>query len=390
VQSYWSLAAAKVGNEEALLESISAIYRPAALFLTNKENFVATSGDYAGTQVNSSNMLWSLAGSLSMVYKVYFGMDFKADGIALKPLDGIALKPFVPKTFAGTRKLTNFRYRNALLNFEVNGHGNQIKSITLDGKPLEKAFIPATLTGTHTIKIELANNELGGEFAYQKEVRYSPEAPKVNYKSGQLTWQPIEGAIEYQIYKNGLPVAETKNTTYAVTADNYGEYMVLAIDTDSVSSFGNEPVMVAPDKYKLMYELEKSTPKASLPYRDFSGTGFVEISKQKNREVKISITVPEDGIYAIDFRYANGNGPINTSNKAALRTLKKDGEFAGTIVLPQRGDKEWSNWGFTNAVKVPLKKGTYTISLNFEPHNENMNGDVNQAMLDYMRLVKIK
>lgn len=36
VQAYWSLAAAKTGNERALTESISAIYRPAALFLTNK------------------------------------------------------------------------------------------------------------------------------------------------------------------------------------------------------------------------------------------------------------------------------------------------------------------------------------------------------------------
>ena len=36
VQSYWALAAAKVGNEASLTESMAAIYRPAALFLTNK------------------------------------------------------------------------------------------------------------------------------------------------------------------------------------------------------------------------------------------------------------------------------------------------------------------------------------------------------------------
>ncbi len=381
VQSYWSLAAAKAGNETALTESISAIYRPAALFLTNKENFVAATGDYAGTQVNSSNMLWSLAGSLSMVYKVYFGMEFKANELELNP--------FVPKAFAGNHKLTNYRYRNAMLNIELSGYGNEIKSITMDGKPMEQAVIPGSLTGNHTIKIELANNQVGGEQNYTTDYT-TTETPQVSYTSGKLSWPAIKNAVSYQVYKNGQLQENTTSTNYTVANDSYAELMVLAVDQNGVTSFGSEPIVVAPEKYKLVYELEKSLPKATQPYRDFSGSGFVEISKTKNREVKLSITVPEDGVYAVDFRYANGNGPINTSNKAAIRTLKVGGNFAGTIVLPQRGSAEWSNWGFTNAVEVPLKKGKQTISLTFEPHNENMHGEVNQAMLDYMRVIKIK
>jgi glycogen debranching enzyme len=62
VQSFWGLAAAQAGHEAAFLQSLAAVYRAAALFLTNKENFVASNGDFAGTQVNSSNMLWSLSG----------------------------------------------------------------------------------------------------------------------------------------------------------------------------------------------------------------------------------------------------------------------------------------------------------------------------------------
>ncbi|MFD2248013.1 MGH1-like glycoside hydrolase domain-containing protein [Pontibacter ruber] len=381
VQSYWGLAAAKAGNEASLTESISAIYRPAALFLTNKENFVAVNGDYAGTQINSSNMLWSLAGSLSMVYKVFFGMDFQANQLELKP--------FVPKAFAGNRSLTNYKYRNVVLNIEMSGYGNQIKSITMDGKPMERAVIPGNLTGTHTIKIELANNEAGGELNHTVDYT-SPETPQVSYKGGKLTWPAVEGAVTYQVMKNGQLLEKTPNTSFAVSADSYAEYMVLAEDKQGVTSFGSEPVMVVSAKYKLVYELEKAAPKARLPYRDFSGTGFVETSKQKNKQVQVKVTIPEQGVYAIDFRYANGNGPINTSNKAAIRTLKKGNATVGTIVLPQRGNDEWSNWGFTNAVEVPLEKGTHTFSLTLEPHNENMHGEVNQAMLDYMRLVKIK
>jgi hypothetical protein len=40
-------------------------------------------------------------------------------------------------------------------------------------------------------------------------------------------------------------------------------------------------------------------------------------------------------------------------------------------------------------VKLYLKKGTNTISLSYENYNENMNGEINQAMLDYMRVVKL-
>lgn len=85
----------------------------------------------------------------------------------------------------------------------------------------------------------------------------------------------------------------------------------------------------------------------------------------------------------------NGNGPINTENKCAIRTLKADHVFAGTFVFPQRGNGEWSNWGFSNGVKLKLTKGRHTLTLQFENANENMNGQINQAMLDYLSVIKI-
>ena len=39
------------------------------------------------------------------------------------------------------------------------------------------------------------------------------------------------------------------------------------------------------------------------------------------------------------LRYANGNGPVNTENKAAIRTLCVDGDRKGVLVMPQRGGK---------------------------------------------------
>src|SRR5690606_1757485 len=134
-------------NEAAVLHGLGAIYRQAALFLTNKENLVAENGDASGTVINSNRQLWSVAGNLAMVYRLLFGMDFEPDGIVFKP--------FVPKAYVGERQLTNFRYRNAELDIKLKGWGKGIKKITLDGKPLTEARIPGNLSGKHSVEITL-------------------------------------------------------------------------------------------------------------------------------------------------------------------------------------------------------------------------------------------
>lgn len=44
------------------------------------------------------------------------------------------------------------------------------------------------------------------------------------------------------------------------------------------------------------------------------------------------------------------------------------------------------NWGFSNPLLVRLEKGKNSLHLALEPANANMNGAVNQAMLDYLRV----
>ena len=38
---------------------------------------------------------------------------------------------------------------------------------------------------------------------------------------------------------------------------------------------------------------------------------------------------------------------------------------------------------------VQLAAGSHRFELRFEPYDENMNGEVNRAMLDFMRLVRM-
>ncbi|RSK43917.1 alpha-L-rhamnosidase-related protein [Hymenobacter rigui] len=381
VQSFWALAGAEVGNEASVLESMAAVYRPAALFLTNKENFVADNGDFAGTQINSSNMLWSLSGSLGLVYKVLFGMRFEPEGLVLRP--------FVPQALQGRRELTGFRYRNAVLDIELQGFGRDISTITLDGQPLPDATIPTTLTGRHTVRITLKNQAPVAAGTNRVANQFAPETPAVRYAAGRLSWAPVAGASAYQVLRNGQFAARTTETSVAVTPAAYAEYQVVAVDGQGLESFASEPLVVAARPAQLV-QLESGAPKSGKLYRGFSGAGFVEISKTVNTRLAIPVTVAETGLYALDFRYANGNGPLNTDNKCAIRTLRLGRQPLGTVVLPQRGVAEWSNWGFTNPVLVQLPKGTHTLTLSFEPANENMNGEVNQAMLDYLRVTRVE
>lgn len=382
VQAYWTLAAAKVGHEESVMKSIASIYRASALFLTNKENFVADNGDYAGTQINSSDMLWSLSGNIALVYKVFFGMDFQQDSLRFRP--------FVPKAFSGERHLSNFKYRNAVLDIRMVGHGNEVDRFLLDGQSLDDPSIPADLEGAHELVIHLKSNGATVKGQQLADNRFSLAAPTVTSGGNRLQWEPVAGATAYTVYRNGTEVATTKDTIVQMDTTGYAEYQIIATGNQEFPSFASEPVRYQPVGSEQRYEMEDLVLSESPVQHGYSHKGYIRINGQQNRRVSVPVEIKQEGIYAVDFRYANGNGPVNTDNKCAIRTLRINEEYAGTVIFPQRGKDEWSNWGYSNAVKVALPKGNHSVTLNFEtPQNDNMNLEVNEALLDYVRLVKI-
>ena len=74
----------------------------------------------------------------------------------------------------------------------------------------------------------------------------------------------------------------------------------------------------------------------------FMCKGFWEID-HSTKPISFDIKVPRPGVYAIDLTYANGNGPVNTENKCAIRTIFIDGQRAGAVVMPHRGVGNWSD-----------------------------------------------
>ncbi|TAJ14684.1 glycogen debranching protein [Marinilabiliaceae bacterium JC017] len=382
VQAYWNWACAKTENMAALEQGLASINRAAALFLTNKENMVADNGDFRDTEINSNRQLWSVAGNLAMVYRVFMGMTFETDGLYFSPV--------VPKVYAGHLAVDNFKYRDARLSIEVKGFGSEIKAFKVNGNPMKEYMIPAHAKGNQRVEIILANKKPGKGKVNVVDNRFSLPNPLVTIADNKLSWPAVEGAESYNVIMNGEKVASVTDTHYTIEiTKSLAEYQVQAVNNEGVS-FLSEPIAIISSMGEINVPAEKYARKSFLPFKGYNGTGFVELTRKKNTKINLKASVKEAGWYAIDVRYANGSGPGNTDNKCAIRTLLINGAEGGVLVMPQRGKDEWSNWGWSNAVKTDLKKGVNKLTIQFLPHNENMNGEVNRAMLDEVRLRRIK
>ncbi len=384
VESFWAWASAKAGNTKSVEHALASIYRAAALFSTNKENMVASTGDYLGTEINSDRQLWSIAGNLALIYRVIFGISLGQNSISFHP--------FIPKEFGNERTLNNFKLRNAVFNITINGFGDKVKNIKLDGVIIKGNKVAAALKGNHQIVIEMNNDmRTDSQINFVKD-NFSPETPAVEIEGSKLLWQQVEGALYYSVFKNGKILATIKSTQFEVPTENqYAEYQVIAVDKNGNQSFLSKPVYVILGKNKITVQAESKINGGEEKVDGYTGKGYVLLDKNKfpRQEIKFDIDVPMNGEYSIDFRYANGNGPINTDNKCAVRTLKINGKIAGAIVFPQRGVNNWTNWGYSNSILSYLKKGRQTLILVFTPSDNNMNLETNSALLDFIRLTKI-
>jgi hypothetical protein len=379
VNAFWTWAAADAGNGAAVEHGLASIYRPAALFLTNKENMVAPTGHFDGTVLNSDRQLWSVAGNLATQYRVLFGMRFRPDRLEFAPM--------VPPAYGGERTLSNLRYRGALLTVTVRGSGDEVASARLDGRPVGRAEIPATLTGAHTLEIEMNGRWAAGSVTTVAN-RWAPETPAAALHGDTLQWTPVPGAARYAVYRNGRMMRSTRETTAVLEpAAGVAEYQVLAIDSAGLASFLSEPVRRVAPGWEMVAR-PRGVP-LEREHAGFTGAGYVRLTRTTNTLVEVPVHVACGGTYDVDARYANGNGPVNTDAKAAIRTLLVDGRPMGVLVMPQRGVNAWEEWGYGRAVRVTLAPGAHTLLVAYTPLDENMDRRENTALLDHLRLTRI-
>jgi hypothetical protein len=372
VEAFWGLAGAKRENEAIVLQSFASIYRAFALFLTNKENMVASTGGNEGTQINSDRQLWSVAGNLALVYRILFGMKFSTAGLTLQPV--------IPEELSGQYVLNNFHYRNAVLSLRIQGHGSSITSFKIDGRAA-KPIIEPDLAGKHEVEIQIGPSHSDKNSSRLVNGDVAPATPIVSFADNCLRWPAVQNAEKYHIYRDAKLVSSVPRLTFAVSDKELAEYQVSSVNAQGRESFLSEPIEI--NSKPIIVRATEGVPEHAVVAQD---GGAIQLDRGQHMKISLEVTVPAARRYDIKFRYANGSGPINTDNKCATRTLFVDGRRVGAIVMPQRGEMQWSNFGFSSVQSAELKSGRHIIELRFEAENQNMNQDVNRVLLDCVYL----
>lgn len=220
------------------------------------------------------------------------------------------------------------------------------------------------------------------------ENRAAPATPQVSLRAGRLAWRAVPGAVSYVVHRNGARHNVTTATQTRVEPEaGLAEYQVLAVDARGVESFLSEPIrVVAPDAVLVA---QPSGGAVDTTHAGAQGDGYVELTIDKNTSLEFTVDVPVAGTYAIDARYANGSGPVNSGDKAAIRSLFIDGTRVGSLVMPHRGVELWADWGYSSALVMPLSAGSHSVTLVYTPLDRNMNGAVNTALIDHLRLTRL-
>jgi hypothetical protein len=380
VQAFWTLANAGEKHTDAVRFGLASVIRPAALFLTNKENFVAENGDFEGTEINSDRQLWSVAAMLAMYHRVLFGISFGHDRMMFNPV--------IPESFNGSYSLRSFRYRDGTYDIFIKGHGDDMNSFAIDNKETAEHFIPASMRGSHIIKIVM-NGKSDRSNCTIVDNYTAPETPVLSGENGKLQWSTVTNAVEYMVFMNGKIITTTTETSaVAPPTDEVAEYQVMAVDSSGIESYLSNPLACVPDQFKMMIEAENFTHNAGTEAKGYSGRGYVRFTTKNNKDLVIKINAIK-GDYALSMRYANGTGPVNTDNNCGIRSLYINGTFAGSLVFPQRGRDEWSDWGMTSPQQVTLTDGENTLTIRYEDFNRNMDGETNEFLLDYVCLVRL-
>ena len=315
-QAMWNLAAAMVGNENALRRGLGALYRAQALYQSR------------GIQMRDveTDMLGTSASNAAMILRVLVGMSFTPEGIEFSPM--------VPTGMEGKKTFKGLNYRRALLDFTVEGTGSDIETITLDGVALESPFLPCDIEGKHEVVITLrqADRHANQQVTIQKGEIYLPLTPTITWSgdTGRIT--DYVAGTPYRLSVNG-ELSELEDSVFVLPAtDGLTEFSV-EIAGKYVNGFMSRPLL----RFGL-------TPQMAL------------IPKADGDSTVVTVKVASGGDYLIDVGYH----PTGTLD---VRRVTVNTHPMGTIVMASRAGTSEGEIAYSNMVNVKLMKGVNTIRI---------------------------
>ena len=313
-QALWNLAAAMVGNENALRRGLGALYRAQALYQSRGIHLEGVETDMLGTSASNA----------AMILRVFAGMSFSPEGIEFSPM--------VPVGMDGEKTIKGLNYRRAVLDFTIEGTGSDIVSITLDGKPLESPFLPCDIEGRHQVAITLkpVSHRPSQHVTIHKGDIYLPMTP-------QITWNGDTGHIvdfvagtPYRLSANG-ELSELNDSIFVLPKTEGLTEFSVEIAGKNVNGFMSRPLL----RFGL-------TPQMAL------------FPKTDGDSATITVTVAKGGDYLMDVGYR----PTGTLD---IRRVTINGHPMGTLVMASGAGTEENETAYSNLVNIKLLKGENTI-----------------------------
>ena len=334
MQALWNIAAAHVGNENALRRGLGAMWRAAALF-GGYRNYYACYGNGSPLDGEKPHSVAAAAGCAAMVFRVIAGMNFLPNGIEFDPT--------VPECLKGTKRIVGFRYRRSTLDISIEGTGNDIGEMFVDDAPAADNFLPDTLTGHHVVRIVMARSgNKTQNVALTSKPHVLPTAPIV-------AWNGAFGRIVNYAAGNGYRIVVNGTQNYSV------------VDSTFKAPFSrgmNVAAMVCVNK--------DGVSQISRPYV-YAGGMRTFVAETANANMNdstavVRLNVNVSGRYYADISYANGSDGLWCSPGCVVE-VSANTHLQGFAVTPTLGSGVWKKTGHSSVVELDLVKGDNVVTL---------------------------
>jgi len=314
-QALWNLAAAYTGNENALRRGLGALFRAQALYQSHGIHMKGVKIDDLGTSASNA----------AMILRVLLGMDFKPEGIEFEPM--------VPTGMTGSKTYKGLNYRKAVLDFTLNGEGNDIVSITDNGKKMESAFLPNSIEGHHHIVITLQQGKRHSQKVtiHHNEVMLPP-TPTVIWRNDTGHIVDYVPGTPYRLSINGELSNIADSVFVLPETDGYAEFSV-EIAGKYLNGFMSKPLF----NYHL-------TPQIAF------------FPKSQKDTVTINVSVARGGDYLVDIGYL----PTGTLD---VRKLAVNSHPMGTVVMASGNSPDVNGLAYSNMVRIKMLKGDNLITI---------------------------
>ena len=445
VTAFWLKAAQKVQNEQAVTLALSSLVRGTALSLSNMENFEVVSGrveidsETKEPRVNSPHQLWSVAGYLSMIYDVIFGLTWTDSGIRIAPY---ITREFRNQLLPNSNQLVlkNLSYRGHQLDITLNlpsvtqdmTGAYTVGAIRLNGQSISSEITESRLRDRNAIEVDLIEGktetsalnlvtnledyrfrfaprppivESVTAIADQLEIRFNlnqenPDEVTVNvYRDGSLVARGLSGHSTSWRDRNS-PGARSPSHCYNL------ETVYISSGTTSQRS---QPFCYWGPNSDRIYTVNADQFSVIGGNRSFThGREHYDNWGEPSHSITVNIPAQLSGPHAIQVVAGNGAGAINTGITCAvkhlqMRNLQNQQIVAdGYLMMPQLGT--WERWLESSVIftQVDLVAGqnyeirifddAQAINMSSFAHNANYTGSNGgtTGVYNYVNIAQVK